>query len=75
MKHTLPEKVRIIRLVRGYTEAYMASKLHISQQAYSYLEREQKNIPEEKLILIAQILAVTIEFILEFNPELLLGNL
>lgn len=75
MPHSYGEKIRIIRLIRGYNEHYMASKLKITQQAYSYLERVQKNISEEQLLCINKILDIPKDFLERFNPDILMENI
>lgn len=75
MHYSLSEKIRIIRLIRGYNEHYMALRLKISQQSYSYLERRLQKISEEQLIIITNALMVSVDFLNEFDPELFLSEL
>ena len=36
------EKLRLLRLLKGYKQQFVADKLGISQQAYSKLEKKEK---------------------------------
>ena len=72
MTYSIGEKIHIIRLIRGYTEIYVAGKLRISQQTYSYLERSSKEISNDRLLLVCEALEITMEFLTVFNPDILL---
>ena len=61
------EKIRAIRIEKGYSQDYMADMLKISQNAYHKLEKGHTKIHLEKFINIAEILEI------EFS-ELLKGS-
>ena len=61
------EKIRAIRIEKGYSQDYMADMLKISQNAYHKLEKGHTRIHLEKFINIAEILEI------EFS-ELLKGS-
>ena len=69
MKYTLGQKIRKIRELRGYTQRYIAYKLGMSQERYSYLENHKKSINIETLVKISSLLEVSVEFIKGFEPE------
>ena len=52
------ERIKRIRLERGYSQDYMADMLDISQNAYHKLERGHTRINLQKFIDIAKILEV-----------------
>jgi transcriptional regulator with XRE-family HTH domain len=64
------ENVRVIRILKGFSQSYMAKKLHISQEGYSYVENRQKVIGIEMITKIAKLLCVTIVEIENFNPNI-----
>ena len=63
------ENVRMIRTLKGFSQSYMAKKLHISQEGYSYVENRQKEIGIEMITKIAKLLCVSIVEIENFNPN------
>ena len=52
------ERIKIIRIEKGYSQDYMADMLNISQNAYHKLEKGHTRIHLEKFIDIAEILEV-----------------
>lgn len=69
MKQQFGKKIKKIREMRGYTQNYLATKLGISQEQYSYIENKQKHLSEEKINCIANILGVSPNFLLNFDPD------
>ncbi|GAA4440471.1 hypothetical protein GCM10023091_24160 [Ravibacter arvi] len=59
-------RIRQTRLVKGYSQEYMAYRLGISQQSYSRLECGRQILRISQLVLIAEVL--------ELRPEELLGS-
>lgn len=43
-KISLEDNIRIIREARGYSQDYVASRLEITQQAYSNIEKIRKRL-------------------------------
>ncbi|WP_316747737.1 helix-turn-helix transcriptional regulator [Pedobacter gandavensis] len=64
----LGNAVRIQRVIKGYTQEYMAEKLHISQNSYSKLERGYTSLTVVRLYQIAEILGISIQEILPQTP-------
>lgn len=60
----LGNAVRIQRVIKGYTQEYMAEKLHISQNSYSKLERGYTCLTVKRLYEIAEILEISVQVIL-----------
>ena len=52
--------IRIQRVIKGYSQEYMASRLNISQNAYSKLEREETELSVKRIYEIAEILEVSV---------------
>ncbi len=67
MKNSLGQKIRKIREIKGFSQQYVARKLRISQEYYSYLENKKKEIPEIYLRKIAALFDVSVEFIKTFD--------
>jgi len=71
----LGSKITSIRLARGYTQEYVASKLGIAQNTYSKIERdENKKLPDEMIKKIADILGVSVEDITSHTPIIMNFN-
>ena len=58
-------RLKELREDHDYTQKYIASILHISQNNYSDIERGVTNISIEFLITLANLYDVTIDFIVE----------
>jgi transcriptional regulator with XRE-family HTH domain len=57
-------KIRKIRLKKGYSQEYMAFNLHISQKTYSRIENNQSKCDIDRLVKIADLLEVDIGYII-----------
>ncbi|MCB9335807.1 MAG: helix-turn-helix transcriptional regulator [Flavobacteriales bacterium] len=60
MKISTHQKIKNIRKIRRYTQEFMANKMHISQMAYSKIERGETQLNWNKLNVIADILSINI---------------
>lgn len=56
MERTALEKIRIARILKGYSQDYMAQQLEITQSQYSRLESGLNKISEKHLNTIYSIL-------------------
>lgn len=56
----LGNSIRIQRVIKGYSQEYMASRLNISQNAYSKLEREETELSVKRVYEIAEILELSV---------------
>lgn len=74
MFYSVNEKIRIIRNIRGYKQSYMASKLEISQQDYSYIENHGTKFTNKQIAILSEILEIDENCLEEFNPNILLGQ-
>jgi transcriptional regulator with XRE-family HTH domain len=65
MKKTLDlgKKIRIARLLRGYSQENMATELRIRQQTYQLLENGETYLSRERLDEICKILKMDVAFI------------
>ena len=66
------DKIRIRRLMKNYSQEYMAFMLDISQAAYSNLEREETELTLRRVYEIAEILEMS-PFELMPKPKFGLG--
>ncbi|HMK25019.1 MAG TPA: helix-turn-helix transcriptional regulator [Chitinophagaceae bacterium] len=66
---TIGQKIRKIREIIGYSQAYVAKKIGISQKRYSYMENKQKTISGNYIKALAGLYHIPEEFILTFDPE------
>lgn len=56
----MSETIRLIRESKGYSQEFVASKLYITQQAYSRLEKNPESITLQRLRDLAKILDVSL---------------
>ncbi len=61
---TISERIRKIREYRGLKQVSVANDMHISQQAYSWLERKSGNIKMETLKKFCAVIKVDLPFLL-----------
>ncbi|MCC8407728.1 helix-turn-helix domain-containing protein [Mucilaginibacter sp. UR6-1] len=59
MQQSIGEKVRVQRVIRGFSQEYMAFMLEISQAAYSNLERNETEMTITRAFEIAEILEIS----------------
>lgn len=60
-------KIRVQRMIKGYSQEYMAFRLNISQNAYSKLERGETELTVRRFYEIAEILEISIDSLLPEN--------
>lgn len=65
----LGNRIRLLRIARGYSQEYMADRLGISQSAYSKIERRAGNSTFFTLEKIAKVLDVTMVFLIDVNNK------
>lgn len=58
MKTNMSETIRIVRESKGYSQKFMASRLKITQQAYSKMEKQPESMTLNRLKDVAHILNV-----------------
>ncbi|MFD0764522.1 helix-turn-helix domain-containing protein [Mucilaginibacter lutimaris] len=56
---SIGEKIRIRRIIKGYSQEYMAFMLEISQAAYSNLERDETEMTIRRVYEIAEIFEIS----------------
>lgn len=57
--------IRLIRESRGYSQEFMASRLYVTQQAYSRMEKQPENMTLKRLRDVADILELDFLYLLE----------
>ena len=63
------EKIKEYRKKKGFSHENMADELHISQVAYSKIEKNETKLTVDRLFQIAQILETPVYEILDINPN------
>ena len=63
------ERLKKLRKDTGLTQVDVASKLGISQQAYASWERGVKNPTQDNLVKIAQVLNVSVDYLVGNSEE------
>jgi transcriptional regulator with XRE-family HTH domain len=62
------DKIKKIRMMKGYTQEYMADKLGIAQNTYSKYENNSEKLPFETIERIAEALEVSLNEITSNDP-------
>lgn len=65
----LAKRIRIIRVVNGYSQDYVAEKIGISQSAYSRIERNAGSSSFYTLQKVASALNVSLLFLVDIENE------
>ncbi len=63
------KRIRLIRENKGFTQEYVADKLAVSQAAYSKMERKAGNCSLLTLEKVAEVLEVTLPFLIDVKKE------
>ncbi len=64
------EKLRKLRIEKGYSQEYMAAKLGLSQSAYSKIERGKTKLTIERLESLTEALEASVDEVLQKKMEL-----
>lgn len=67
-------KIRTFRLLRGYSQEDMASKLHVTQSTYSRIETDEHKLTVEMLKKIAEVLEISMGDITSNEPIIIQNN-
>ncbi|MES2806240.1 MAG: helix-turn-helix transcriptional regulator [Bacteroidota bacterium] len=68
------KNIKKIRELKNFTREFMADKLKMSTSGYGKIERGEVDLTISKLVKIAIVLNVTVEFIYMFDVALLFKN-
>ncbi len=68
-------KIRKVRELKGFSQQYMASQLHMSQNNYSKIELGYVKIPMERIHKIAEILQIAPTKLFEFDVNQIFDSL
>lgn len=74
MKKEIGHKIRQIRELKGYSQEYVASKLGVSQRAYSKLETNETKLDWQKITKIAGVFEIDPLDIISFDDNLVFHN-
>lgn len=74
MDPILYKNIKQIRELKNLTRDYVAAELNMSTSGYGKIERGEVDITLTKLIQIASVLNVSIEFIFKFNVNDFFNN-
>ena len=72
MYNKVYKKLKQIRELKNLTREYVAYELNMSSSGYGKIERGDVDLTLSKLMKIAEIFGVSVEFIFNFNAEELL---
>ena len=68
------DRIKRIREERNYTQQYLASKLNVTQKAYSKIETGETKLSVDNLLRIAEVLETSINNILETDGSAVYNN-
>ncbi|WP_281224913.1 helix-turn-helix transcriptional regulator [Flavobacterium aquiphilum] len=71
MKPAVYKNIKKIRELKNLTREYVADELEMSTSGYGKIERGEVDLTVSKLIKIAKVLNVSIEFIFKFDVQIL----
>ncbi len=74
MEKKIGEKIRQIRELKGLSQEYLASKIGVSQRAYSKMERDEIKLDWEKITHIAQVFEMDPLDLVSFDDNLIFNN-
>ena len=74
MEKNIGLNIRNLRELRNYTQTYLAERLGISQRAYSSIENNACNLSIGRIALIASILEVDLNDLVNFDAEKFLSK-
>jgi transcriptional regulator with XRE-family HTH domain len=74
MEKRLGTKIRQIRELKGFSQEYVASKIGITQRAYSKMERDEIKLDWDKITTIAQVFDMDPMDIVSFDDNLIFNN-
>ncbi len=69
VKIDIGNKIRILREIKGIAKKEVALGLGISQQAYQKIENGQSKVTIDKAQIIADILKIDFDHLINFNPS------
>lgn len=66
--NSIAQRIEKIRKLKGFSQQYIAHKLHISQNSYSKIERGETKVTMTKLLEICEALEIDINLLYNFDP-------
>jgi transcriptional regulator with XRE-family HTH domain len=70
MKTSPHHKIKELRILKGFSQQYMADLLNISQMGYSKIERNKTQLNWERLNKLAEILSINVWDLVDNQKEL-----
>lgn len=71
---SLIPKIKKIRVIKGFSQDYMATKLEITQNTYSKIERGETMLSLEKLTSILAALEVDMNILINFDENMVFNH-
>ena len=65
----LGDRIRKIRILKGYSQEYVSDRLGMSQPNYSYIERNKSKVTFETLNQLAVIFEINISDLINFDDK------
>jgi len=73
-KMNISTKIRKVRELKGYSQAYIATELGISQSAYCQIEKDDKNLTIDRIQKVSNILDIDPMELINFNEQQIFNN-
>lgn len=67
-------KIKKIREIKGFSQDYVATKLEVTQNTYSKIERGETSLTIEKLSAICKVLEIDFNTLFNFDENLIFNN-
>jgi len=72
---TLGDKIRDIRMMKGFSQEYVSQQLNLSASAYAKIERDETDVTINRLQEIAKIFEIDVSSFFIFDKQMIFNNL
>ena len=74
MNNSIGEKIKKIRVLKGFSQEFVADKLHLSQRAYSKLEQNETSVSWDKLQQLGEVFEISPSDLITFDNSFIFNN-
>jgi transcriptional regulator with XRE-family HTH domain len=74
MSNSIGGKIKKIRVLKGFSQEYVANELHLTQRAYSKLEQNETALTWDKLVRLGEVFEISPSDLITFDDNFVLNN-